>query len=261
MPNLTLNAVKALIDEQTKTLKEEITNLRTELASATLLTDNNNALKKEIVSLRAEVADLRVSLNDAQKRTTPPNQSADPESNKTWADAVTASVKTALRDQSVKNEIVVYVPENEHDMEDINALCQKATVAVKPSAIMRIGRPKVGRSRPLKASFPTPFDARAFMTKIDAYKAEAEADDAIRKIRCRPCRTSEEQKHYTACAKQVSAMNEAAKAAGVESFSIRQNGEVWKFRKEGDSWKRVADWKFTPSLDTIPKATQASGNK
>ena len=56
-------------------------------------------------------------------------------------------------------------------------------------------------------------------------------------------------KLYAAHAKEVYALNEAAKSTGTrtESYSIRKNGDVWKFEKRNDGWKRVADWVFTPS--------------
>ena len=224
-------------------IKQEITRLRAEVASAALIADNTKALKEEIASLRSEVAELRASLEPLPR----PDPSAASSSTGSLARVLKSSVKCALQDMTVKKEVILYLPENKRDHEDIDSLCQKASVTVKPSAIERIGRPKNDRTRPLKASFPTPFDARTFMTRINLCKANAETEDPIRKIRCRPCRTQEEQKRYSAHAKEVREMNEAAKDAGDESYSIRQNGEVWKYKNGVDGWKRVVDWVFTPS--------------
>ena len=162
MPNLTFNSVQALLAENTKALMEQIATLRAEVASAALIADNTQTLKDEIASLRNEVAELRASLAASKEQqtqsdhpavtcSTPANQ----ESRQSWADVLKASVQSALSDQSSKNEIVVHLPENKRDSEDIEAICQKASIAVKPSAITRIGKPRANRPRPLKASFPS----------------------------------------------------------------------------------------------------------
>ena len=183
--------------------------------------------------------------------------SSTPAQNDAWADIVKASVKSALRDQSTKAEVVMHLPENDHDSEDVAALCEKTSIAVRPSTVIRIGKLRANKPRPLKAIFPTKFDARTFISKIEALKTESGTDDAIRKIRCRPCRTPEEQKRYAALAKEVHTLNESAKNSGTESYSIRQNGEVWKFEKRGDGWKRVTDWVFTSSSSSSENGASA----
>ena len=51
-------------------------------------------------------------------------------------------------------------------------------------------------------------------------------------------------------------LNESAKSNGLdESYSIRHNGEVWKFTKTADGWKRALNWTFIPSTP----ATTPSG--
>ena len=74
-----------------------------------------------------------------------------------------------------EKDVVINLPENKRDTDDVNDLCHK--VAVKPSPSTRIGKPEKDRPRPLKASFPTPFDARTFMAKLKAYKRDADVGD------------------------------------------------------------------------------------
>lgn len=219
---LTLAAIRSLIEEHTKTLVDEIT------------------------SLKAEVASLRASLDAVQRPT--PTGSPGPASRdncsaskQTFSNVVKASVQSALRDECVKKDVVINLPENKRDIDDVNDLCHKTQVTVKPSSITRIGKPGKDRSRPLRASFPTPFDARAFMAKLDAYKKDADVGDALKQIRCRPCRTHEEQVRFSAMAKEVYQLNEGVKSRGnapTESYSLRHNGDIWKFVKRDDRWKR-----------------------
>jgi len=160
------------------------------------------------------------------------------------------SVQSALLEESAKKDVVINLPENKRDTADIEDLCQQAKVTVKPTAIARLGKPNPDRTRPLKVSFPSAFDARTFQSRIDTYK-ESSTDEALTKLRCRPCRTREEQAKFSALSKEVKKLNEAANEG--ESFSIRQNGEVWKFIKDNDHWKRAMNWNFSP-------ASSSSGN-
>lgn len=231
-PSLTLAAVQNLISEQTKTLVDEIKNLRT------------------------EVATLRASLDAVQNR--PPSPSNPDGNQPVLASVVKASVQSALQEECVKRDVVMNLRENKRDMEDVNDLCQKAQINVKPSSIIRLGKPKNDRTRPLKASFPTPFDARTFMAKVEAYRKTVGTDETLAKVRCRPCRTREEQTRYAAIREQVHQLNEAAKDGGVESYSVRTNGAVWKFVKKNEKWVRDSEWTFTPS--TSESTSSASEN-
>ena len=62
--------------------------------------------------------------------------------------------------------------------------------------------------------------------------------------------TRDEQAKHAKVSKPVNKMNEEAKKAGnTESYSIRLNGEVWKFVKtESGRWERDSYWKFMPSI-------------
>ena len=233
MSKLTLAAVKTLITEQTKTLVDEIK------------------------SLRAEVASLRASLDSVQD--TRPSPSDPGDGKRSLAEVVKASVQSAMQEECVKKDIVLNLVEQKRDLADMDNLCEKAQIVVKPSSITRLGKPKADHSRPLKASFPTPFDARTFMAKVEAYKKTAGDDNSLTKVKCRPCRTREEQSRYAALRNQVFKLNEMAKSGGAESFSLRNNGEVWKFIKKDENWIRDAKWAFTPSIS--PSENEASASR
>lgn len=67
---------------------------------------------------------------------------------------------------------------------------------------------------------------------MDALKKNViDGSDPLATIQCHPCRTCEEQVHHTTLSKDVHMLNEEAKSNGTESYSLHNNGEVWKFNK------------------------------
>ena len=103
MSKLNYNNVKELIAESTKTLMGQIATLQAEVASAARVASNTQALKEEIVSLRAEISELRSSIaafKEQQSQPTIQTLSSDPAQKDSWADALKAPVKSALRDES-----------------------------------------------------------------------------------------------------------------------------------------------------------------
>lgn len=214
---LTLAAVQEIIDEHTKALMDEI-----------------KELKNEVASLRSEL------------KTAKENSDTSAPQKKSFSDVIKTSVRSALEEENTKNEVIIKgLNENQHDEEDLDALCTKAQIVMKPSAVLRLGKRNSDENRPrlMKATFPTAFDARAFLSKIHACKKEGET--TLKDIRCRPGRTSDEHKRYKALSTEVYQMNQKAKAE--ESFSLRPNGAVWKYALVEDRWKRVEGWTYTPS--------------
>jgi hypothetical protein len=271
LPSLVHTLVDSLsqLRVENAALRNDLQTLHKTEHSTALIEKQTKTLMDEISSLRTEVASLRALL-DAAQRDHVDNLSGHQVRTPSFSDVVKASVQFALREECVKNDLVLNLPDNKRDIDDMNDLCQKARVAVKPSSVTRIGKPGGNRLRPMKASFPTPFDARAFMAKLEAYKKElkdARTGDTLTKVRCRPCRTREEQARYSAVAKEVHQLNTAAKARGnepTESYSLRHNGEVWKFVKQDDGWKRITDWVFvprTPENDSTPENDARSPRK
>ena len=169
-----------------------------------------------------------------------------------FASVIKSSVQTALQEACVKKDVVITIPENNRDLADIETLCDKVQAHVKPTSVTRLGKPKTNqtRPRPLKASFPTQFDARAFIAKIESSRKETN-DETFAKIKCRPCRTREEQVVYAARSKEVHKLNEGARSEDKESFSLRNNGDVWKYTKSSEGrWNREPNWTFNSPADT-----------
>lgn len=218
------------------------------IAIQNLLQTQTASFVAEIQSLRDEVGLLRTELAAAQERFSkqaslpapPASSSAMGAKDHSFADVVKASVCSAIEEEKSKNEIVIQgLPENDHDEQDVRELCTRASVNVKPVTVNRLGKPNPDRPRRLKASFPTPFDARTFMAKVDECK---ESDPVSFPIRVRPGRTREQQ----ALSSKVYKLNQKARSG--ESFSLRNNAEVWMYKKSDDGkWLRVTDWTFSDS--------------
>jgi hypothetical protein len=138
----------------------------------------------------------------------------------------------------------------------VDDLCVKVQAVTKPCAVTRLGKENTtaGRPRLIKATFPSQFDARAFLSRMEESRKNANND--AQRIRVRPGRTPDEQSLFTKLSKQVYKMNQDAKSAGLnESFSVRATGDVWKFTKsESGRWVHSKDWVFTPT-------TLSSGNE
>jgi hypothetical protein len=168
-----------------------------------------------------------------------------------------------MNDEKTRNEVVIsQMPENKRDVEDIEELCAVVQVAVRPTAVSRLGNDTTKHPRPVKISFPTPFDARTFLAKADA--ARKEGNDATKKLRCRPCRTQEEQSKFKKLREEVRNLNDGA--VDGQSFSLRNNGEVWKFAQDAEGkWRRVQGWTHTSSVQRLrpssPAMPERSGNQ
>ena len=141
------------------------------------------------------------------------------------------------------------MPEKKSDDKDVLALCSKMNISTRPSSVVRLGKDEREGPRPIKVSFPTPFDARIFLSKAEELRNDE--NESVKRIRCRPCRSTEEQVRYLKQKEENRKLNENAKANGVherESFSLRNNGQIWKYVKHDDGkWKRQTDWKQAPS--------------
>jgi hypothetical protein len=178
---------------------------------------------------------------------------------------VAASIKYVLDNDKARSEVIIAkLPEKKQDTQDIDKLCADLNLSSRPTAITRLGK-KEGQHhlRLTKVTFATPFDARKFLAKVDeVQRSDAETDDddsTAKSIRCRPCRNFEEQKRHKCSRRHVKKLNGDSRAAGVEdeSFSLRQNGDIWKFKKMSNGkWTRVRDWVAPSFTDEMP----VSGN-
>ena len=227
--------------------------------------DGMNEIKDQCAKLREENINLLAKLENALSHNVAASsacaqQSIDSGSN-SWTQVVKSSVRSALQDEQSKSEIVLLqMPEKKSDSKDLQALCSKLKISVRPSAVVRLGNDAKKGPRPMKVTFSTPFDARIFLTK--AVELKNDEDDCIKKIRCRPCRSRDEQTRYLKLKAETRKLNEKARADGVhetESFSLRTSGQIWKYARSADgSWKRVTEWESTLSPDNA--VNEKSGN-
>ncbi|ELU11806.1 hypothetical protein CAPTEDRAFT_185702 [Capitella teleta] len=101
-------------------------------------------------------------------------------------------------------------------------------ISTRPSTVVRMG--KDGKRAPRQTE-----------------ELKNDANESIKRIRCRPGRSSEEQVRYLKQKEETRKLNDNAKENGVhesKSFTLRNNDEIWKYIKHNDGkWKRVAEWK------------------
>ena len=231
---LTLAAVQDLISDLTKTMKDEI-----------------KMLRDEVASLKAELSIVNSKLSSVNADSTAPSIDAP-----TFADVVSStvapllrkSVQSALNEEQAKNEVIIgRAEENGNDQNAVMNLCQKLDFQSTPKEIKRLGKKTDdNHSRLLKVSFAHQFDARTFCAR---FEEKRRAKDDIPNWRVRISRTKEEQAAFIKKNNVVFKLNEDAKAAKLnESYSLRNDGSVWKFVKQPDSsWKRDSEWSLKNS--------------
>ncbi|ELT95670.1 hypothetical protein CAPTEDRAFT_197346 [Capitella teleta] len=101
-----------------------------------LLDEQSDMLKAEIKSIRDEVMSLKAELTALKSEASPQLQnSASPPSTRTLEDTVTASVKTALRDEKTKCKVVLsQLSENKRLTKDVEEMCQRTCRSRKDQA-------------------------------------------------------------------------------------------------------------------------------
>ena len=168
---------------------------------------------------------------------------------KSFTEVIRTTVETALQDHKAPNDVIISKAEEKgQDTKFVANLCAKAKLTTKPTEIQRLGQ-KTNDSnhhRLLRIAFPTSFDARTFKAEVERLVKE---ETGVPKLRVRSGKTKEERKKFAANAKTTHKLNVEAKSAGSSvSFSLRDNGDVWKFvkSKEGQ-WKRDHEWKLENS--------------
>jgi hypothetical protein len=176
----------------------------------------------------------------------------------TFAQVVRQSVQTALADENSRNDLVIgKVEEKGRDDETVAAVCEKIDFKGKPTEIRRLGQKKENRPRPLKVSFGCSFDARTFRASFEK-RQKTEKD--VPKWRLRRHRTKDEQELFVKNSKIAFRLNEDAKKQKLnESYSLRDDGNVWKFLKKDDGkWTREKNWRL--SSDVTENSSSAPEN-
>lgn len=172
-----------------------------------------------------------------------------------FADVVKSSVQSAIHEEKTKSDVIlINVKDAKKDSDDVKKICSDIGCPSKPVAMQRLGRSLDNRERLLKVSFGNPFDARAFQAKFQ--EAKSEDNPTTRGIRCRPGRTKAEQQQYSKLSSTVYNLNKDS--SDTESYSLRSNGQIWKFAKNNEGhWTRVSDWSHKLAS---PDSPAASGN-
>ena len=145
---------------------------------------------KELKLFRSQVTDLQAKLDELTQRN-PSDHSNDasaerpdavhelPSHSSSLADIVRTSVKSEIDDENVRREVIMSsVPEEGKDADFIHVLCNQMNFDQRPKAVQRLGRRSSGsanRSRPMKVSFDTEFDARTFRSWFEQKRSELEA--------------------------------------------------------------------------------------
>jgi hypothetical protein len=226
-----------------------------------LIAKQTEVLLKEITSLRDEVASLKTQLAASQCKTNHGTQL-----NKTsFADIVRDTMNDTLIAEKCKSQVVISnVDESGNDDDVVLSLCKKIEPASKPQSVLRMGKKEDGKTRPLRVTFESNFEARSFLSKYSNAKNNKDGPA----VKVRPCRTKEEEAVYKEKLKQLRELNNKAKANGnTTSFSLRHNGAIWRFKKDPTTskWNRDPEWTeeapSTPSLiGTVPVRQSGNGD-
>jgi Cu/Zn superoxide dismutase len=213
-------------------LKEEMTQLKS----------NNEVLLKELADVKSHLSALHLH----QKPTMENDSSPLP----FFADAVKKSVHTALQEDKARCDVIISKVEEKGKDESFAAdLCSKISYDTKPIGVMRLGRKKedTHHHRLLKLSFSTNFEARAFRSRFE--EARKDKPNDLSEFRVRPGRNREDQAAFRKSAIVANTLNKEAKHEGdMCSYSVRDNGSIWKFEKQADGkWVHISDWKLEKS--------------
>jgi hypothetical protein len=220
----------------------------------------SDSMEAQFQELQAQISDLKTKINETA------NSIADDEdddqngytfvgsrrkSRRQFNDVVRQSDTSALNDERHESDVVIgRAPESGDDNIFIASICEKMGFNTKPSTTHRLGKPTAGNSNPrlLKVTFPTSFDARSFMAAFEAKRMDKDLN--LPAIRLRSGKSKEELEVFRKSAKLAYNLNAEAKKAGrqhSESFSLRDNGDIWKFAtNENGAWKRVTGWSPPP---------------
>ena len=122
------------------------------------LTQCTKALQKEIGDLKGQMESIQTMLPSDANLTisTIPH----PDSN---SEAMRKSLQSVLVDKKLISEMVISnVVEDGKDEEFLSNLCHRVGFKLVPKGCMRLGKKTDSGKRPLKVTFHTEFDARAF---------------------------------------------------------------------------------------------------
>ena len=167
------------------------------------------------------------------------------------AAVVKQTVQSTMEEDKVKCDLMIYnVDDDGNDERCMKDLCTMMNLneQSRPIRLVRVGKKKEDRKRLIKASFSTEFDARKF--KASYNEARNNETPNLPSVRVRRCRTKEEETMYKSKIKRLKELNDLAKEEGnATSFSLKDNGLIWKYVKDNQSgkWRRDVKWSEEPN--------------
>jgi hypothetical protein len=220
-------------------------------AALSALTECTQSLQKEIGELKENMESFHKILPSDANHATIAHPDPNPE-------VMRKALQSVLVGEKLKSEMVISnVEEDGKDAEFISRLCNQIDFKVVPNGCVRLGEKTNSRRRPLKVTFQTEFDARAFRSRCEQNRR---ASDDFPNIRIWSCRTPTEQKKFAQSLEIAKDLNKAAQDNDAEySFSVRENAEIWKFEKTNGEWRQNKDWE-PPMKDMGRKSRNNSGN-
>lgn len=218
-----------------------------------ILQDFSQQMSSELKELHDKLANLQsrvdpvITVNHAEESSSPDDGGewrVQGKPKKSFSDVLRQTVKNAFHEEKIKCDIIISkLPESTNETNFMSELCSKMNFAARPTNSHRLGK-KGNRPRLVKVSFPTAFDARTFTSGYDQFRRENRDDQVYGGLRIRPSRTKDEQAVFTKSSDIAHRLNTEAREKNLpESYSVRDNGSIWKFTKSSDgAWKRNRDW-------------------
>lgn len=249
--NQLVSIIKPLINDAVQELKTQLQALKTDFA----------ALQAKVVTEGVGLSvpcdddgDVSPGEGDASWSVAPGKKKK-----KSLPDMLRQSVCSALEEEKSKCDVIISrAVESQNDDTFMSTLCTTMRSSIKPTHLVRLGK-KGSHPRLLKASFPTSFDARAFIAKYD--EARKTKTGELPNIRMRSSKSGNELAAFIKSSNLAYKLNTQAREAKLnESYSVRDDGSIWKFAKEEDSgtWKRVHGWTPPPPEQPV---SNPSGNE
>ena len=243
LPSLVQRLVDSLssLKEELSTLSGECQQLRTE----------NAALRGELLTMHStQHSEVTQKLSALESRLSDESDTVRTKDSSSvmLPEVVRATVQSAIHEDQHRKEVIISKAEDKgQDETFITELCSKLNFKTRPTEVRRLGKKNAtSRPRPLKVSFSCPFDSRAFRSRVDEVRR---TDKEVAALRVRPGRSKEEQILFKKNADIVHKLNnDAKKDQSNISFSLRDNGTIWKFeKKDVGGWVRVQDWTLPDS--------------
>ena len=198
--------------------------------------------------LKDQMAELLSKMNVLSKMSSASAESIDSQAPRALSAAavVKKTINSTMEEEKVKSDLMISnLDDDGNDERCMKDLCTMMNLneQSRPMRLVRVGKKKEDRKRLLKASFNTQFDARKFKASYE--EAKKNETPNLPSVRVRRCRTKEEETTYKSKIKRLKELNDLAKEEGdTTSFSLRDNGLIWKYVKDQQSgkWRRDVKW-------------------